>query len=66
MYITPRKKDVIVDVSSTMAGRSEKTDDEYAELLDMKIVNVYEEEISLNGTIKEVKETMKKYGLHLF
>ena len=66
LYITPRKKDVIVDVSSTMAGRSEKTDDAYAELLDMKIVNVYEEEISLNGTIKEIKETMKKYGLHLF
>ncbi|MCR4690271.1 MAG: beta-galactosidase [Lachnospiraceae bacterium] len=63
LYITPRKEDVVVDVSSTMAGRSEKYDKEYAALLSVKTREVYEKVIPLSGSIAQAEEILKEKGL---
>lgn len=45
LLITPRKDDVLVDVSSTMAGRLEKTDGVHFELRGITLVETIEERL---------------------
>ncbi len=42
LYITPQKDDVMVDVSSTMAGRMEKSTDQHFELRSIELAEVIE------------------------
>jgi len=42
LYITPQKDDVFIDVSSTMAGRMEKSDGQHFELRDIYTVDTIE------------------------
>lgn len=46
LLITPRKDDVVVDVSSTMAGRLEKANGLHFELRDIYVVETIEEELN--------------------
>ena len=48
IYITPRKKDVHVDVSSTMAGRLEQLSGAVAELHSVKLKRVTEQTIDIS------------------
>ena len=48
IYITPRKKDVHVDVSSTMAGRLEQLSGAIAELHSVKLRRVTEKTVDIS------------------
>lgn len=62
LYITPRKEDVIVDVSSTMAGRAEKSAGAYAELFSVRVRDVRETVIPLAGSRAEVTAALRQNG----
>ena len=62
LYITPRKENVIVDVSSTMAGRAEKSEGAYAELFSVRIREVREKVIPLAGTRAEMARALRECG----
>ena len=66
LYITPRKKDVIVDVSSTMAGRKEKDDGSYAELISVMISEVYEKVVPLKGSSDDILHSLQENGMYVF
>ncbi len=63
LYITPRKKDVVVDVSSTMAGRSEKAGEAFALLRSVTIRYIQEKQISLKGSREEILNTLQDRGM---
>ena len=64
LFITPSKKDVVVDVSSTMAGRAEKSEN-YAELISVKIREVNEKIIPLKGIGDDMISLFEENGLEL-
>lgn len=66
LYITPRKKDVIVDVSSTMAGRKEKEDGSFAQLITAGITQVFEKVVPLQGSMEDIIQSLKENGMYVF
>ncbi|MBQ8956173.1 MAG: beta-galactosidase [Lachnospiraceae bacterium] len=49
LYITPRKENVTIDVSSVMAGRAEKAESTVAELTKVSCIKIYDKVIPENA-----------------
>ena len=49
LYITPRKENVTIDVSSVMAGRAEKAESTVAELTKVSCIMIYDKVIPENA-----------------
>lgn len=64
IYITPKKENVTVDVSSTMAGRTEKADNALAVLHSVKFKKVTENVIDLSE--RSCCDKLSESGLHVF
>ena len=66
LFITPKKEDVVVDVSSTMAGRLEKVEGAHFALRKIELVDIMEKEIKYQDSFDDFVGKLAAEDIHVF
>ena len=65
LLITPRKEEVRVDVSSTMAGRQETAQNEFAQLRSVSLAFITQTVLDAAGNAADVRELLEQAGMRV-